>query len=103
MAKPRGRYKDSGKVTFKAEVYFAIPRRKLKKLFDLKKAAILSDMDARDDDRGTTAKVRKLSFEKFLAELESQFQCAYDEAGMSSWGEQDLLDWADEEFEQENL
>ena len=104
MPKTARKYKDSGSVQFEATIYFRIPRRRLKALFDERKAATLSELAASAfDRRGRAAKVRRFTFKKFLAELESQFQCAYEEGKFDLDNDDHvsaLLDWAEEEFEE---
>jgi hypothetical protein len=99
VAKPRGKYKDSGNEVFEVTTAYPIPRRQLKTVFDKAKADLLSDLQA--DPRGTKTveAARKLDFDKFLKELHSNFPMAVEMEEIDPTDFAAIREWAESEFE----
>jgi hypothetical protein len=99
VAKPRGKYKDSGNELFEVTTTHAVPRRLFKKVFDRGKADLLSDLHA--DPRGTKAveAARALDFDKFLKELHSNFSQAAEMNEIETNNQASIREWAEGEFE----
>jgi serine protease inhibitor len=101
VPKPRRRYKDSAKVEFTYETSTWTPRRKLKKLFDLKKkAALLSELEK---PKHITF-VRNYTFQQFIDELQDQYQMAVDMYDLDLESdyrpsEKSILEWAEDVFD----
>ena len=96
MAKKHSTYKDSGPVCFETKTIYAIPRRKLKLIFDREKASLLSELAVGTNDKAMH-KARDLKFEPFIVTLQGDFSEEFvitDEPEILKWAEDSFADFA---------
>jgi hypothetical protein len=91
-AHKKSAYKDSGPVSFETRTVYEIQRRKLKLIFDTKKAALLSELAVGTNDRALH-KARDLKFESFIKLLQGNFSEKF-----NITDETEILLWAEESF-----
>jgi len=97
MAKKHSTYKDSGPVCFETKTIYAIPRRKLKLIFDREKASLLSELAVGTNDKAMH-KARDLKFEPFIVTLQGDFSEEFSLPCSVTTDEPEILKWAEDSF-----